>query len=87
METKEFVVDWLNHFNYMYQEDVPLNSSVKLDFLVDSHSLGIFIVDWKRPISVQMINKAIQLHMKFQLRHLYLIATQISEPATKTLPL
>ncbi|MHA2502400.1 MAG: hypothetical protein ACXAE3_06015 [Candidatus Kariarchaeaceae archaeon] len=85
LKTREFVQDWLNHFNYPFQVDVKVNSKASLDFVIPEHSIGIYVIDWKRPISVQVANKAIAMRQDLDLKHLYLIAREISEPARRTL--
>jgi len=85
LRAHDFVIEWLNHFNVIYEADVELNSTLTLDFLIKQFGVGIYIVNWKRPISVQIANKAIQLQREFELDQVFLIAKEISEPARKTL--
>jgi len=85
LKVKDFVHEWLNHFNISFQSEVKVNSTLSLDYYIPNLRIGIFIVDWKRPISVQIANKAIQLQRELDLTALYLISREISEPAQKSL--
>lgn len=80
-----FVEEWLNHFNIQFKKEVKINSKLSLDFFVERYGLGVFVVDWDRPISVQVVNRAIQIERELPVDHLYLIAREISEPARKTI--
>ncbi|MEK9716605.1 MAG: hypothetical protein VW394_07580, partial [Candidatus Heimdallarchaeota archaeon] len=50
---------------------------------IPSLNIGVLIIDWKRPISIQIVNKAIQILRELKLTTLYLISKEISDPAQK----
>lgn len=83
--SRDFIEEWLNHLNVSYSRNYKVNSQLKLDFYLRNQNMGILIIDWKRPISVQVINRAIQVRRNLDLDRLYLVAREISEPAKKTL--
>jgi hypothetical protein len=84
-DTELFIQEWLNHFSIRYQSKVQVSSKSTLDFYIEDWALGILINDWKRPISVQIVNKAVTIARKMKTKNLYLVAKEISEPAKKTL--
>lgn len=84
-DTERFIQEWLNHFSIRYQSKVKVSSKSILDYYIEEWALGILINDWKRPISVQIVNRAVTMARKMKTKNLYLIAKEISEPAKKTL--
>jgi len=78
----EFVEQWLNHFNITYNKDVSLQSNnLNLDFVLHNSGIGIFFSDWKKPISVLIINHTLELVKHFHLDEILIIAESISEHA------
>ena len=78
-----FIEEWLNNFNIAFVKDIKIpRSSGKLDYLLMEQSLGILIVDWKKPISVKVVNKAIcAIDHKLGVDKIYIVCREISNYA------
>ena len=82
---EDFIKEWLEHFNLIFNQDIKINSELSLSYHIPSLNIGVLIIDWKRPISIQIVNKAIQILRELKLTTLYLISKEISDPAQKNL--
>lgn len=81
-----FIDDWINSFNLIAQKNLLISkSNKKLDYLITNGNIGILIVDWKKPISVKVVNTAIHAIDQYNLNFLYLICKQVSDYAAESI--
>jgi hypothetical protein len=78
---KLFIKEWLNHFNIHYEADIPVPSSRNLDYFVAPSNFGIIVNEWNKPISVKIINQAINLKNELDLRELIVVCESIGDYA------
>ncbi|MHA2248837.1 MAG: hypothetical protein ACXAD7_00680 [Candidatus Kariarchaeaceae archaeon] len=84
--TPEFIEEWLHHFAILYEKEIAVpNMAIKMDYLLPHYSKGIFISRWKRPISVQLVNKLMSALDILGLNEIFIVAKKISEHAKDTL--
>ncbi|MDH5403432.1 MAG: hypothetical protein OEY49_13130 [Candidatus Heimdallarchaeota archaeon] len=86
LSSNDFIEEWLNHLNLHYLIDyADENSNNQLDFYLPHHNIGILISKWKKPISVKVINKAVQLRQKLDLNEIIIIVKDISPHAKEVI--
>jgi hypothetical protein len=82
----QFIHEWLNHFSIPFEKDVKtIGKNGNLNFLLPDHSMGILIPDWKRPISVQIINKSMKIQKHLNLNEILIVANSVSDHAKETI--
>lgn len=83
LSSSYFIEEWLNSFNISFVKNLKIpRSSGTLDYSLTEHSLGILIVDWKKPISVKVINKAITvIDSNIGIDKIYIVCREISDYA------
>ena len=86
IDSSVFIEEWLNHFNINYQTEIKIpNSNQKLDYYIPSANFGVVLAEWKKPISVRVVNRAINALDKLNLSELVIIAHSIGDYANSTL--
>lgn len=79
-----FIEEWLNHFNINYYKDFKLNNNI-IDYYLDQYNVGVLIANWKKPISIKIVNKAVIILKELNLDEVYIIASDISYYANEVL--
>lgn len=85
-QVMEFIGEWLNHMNITFDENIKIKSQkLTLNFLIPTVGTGILVSQWKKPFSVQALNKSLRLYDQLNLTELVIIAQQVSEHAIDTI--
>ena len=61
------------------------NSNKKLDYYMPSDNFGLLLAEWKKPISIRVIDRAIYTLNHFDLDELIIITNSLSDYASSTL--
>ncbi len=78
---KLFIKEWLNHFNIQYETNISGSDSSKLDYFIAPSNLGIIINEWNKPISVKIINQAVNIKNELDLKELFVVCESIGDYA------
>lgn len=78
---KLFIKEWLNHFNIHYDTNITNPNSCKLDYFITQSNMGIIINEWNKPISVKIINQAVNTKEQLALKELIVVCESIGDYA------
>jgi len=79
-----FIEEWLNHLNLPYEVN-SIFPEMAYDYYLPSQSIAILNSKWKKPISVQYLNKIITDMEESQIKKVYLIAKKFSTFCIETI--
>lgn len=82
----QFIEQWLTHFKLEFEKDLfGSSNNYKLDYLIPETGLGILISNWKKPISVLVVNQGLDFIKEFGLNELIIISNEISQHALEVI--
>ncbi len=83
IKSNQFIEEWMHHFNLYYERDIVLLKNIKVDYYLPKYNFAILIYEWKKPLSVTVINRAYALIRNSRVNELYIITNTIGEYAAK----
>ena len=86
LQVQNFIDEWLNHWNLTHKKSVEaISEKLNIDYILPCTATGILVSDWKKPFSVQALNKALRAYDELNLSELIIISRQVSEHALDTI--
>ncbi len=81
-----FIEEWLTYHNLQFVRDYKVKEAKSgLTYFIPELALGVIVANWKRPLTISIINKGLRIYEKLSLSKLVILTNDISEIAQETI--